>query len=888
MKGALGSGESGSQSDDTIVPRSTQNSGSRDLPSDTSELKALSESSSDSESTNSLPPLSLENEEATHVGELGSEVSRTATFVPGLSAASSELGPSGATKISQLPVAAPEEYFRSVPLAELASMLEGKRLDHFAVEQMIGGGGMGAVFRGRDLRLDRTVAIKVIPAAKRDPETLRRFRQEAQAAARLDHPHIARVYYIGEAEQWNYIVFEFIDGVNIRDLVAMHGPLSMDDTVFYTRQVAEALSHAHEREVVHRDIKPSNILVTTAGVIKVVDMGLARNTAMDQSSNDATASGVTLGTFDYISPEQARNPRDADVRSDLYSLGCSMFFMLTGKPPFSEGTVLQKLLKHGSVPPPDPRAWRTDVSDQAHAVLMKLMAKQPTGRYQNPKDLISDLLMLAEVEDLPRSQMPGTVMFAPAIPQRSLLESNLPWLVAVAFLLGSTLWLQSVQAFSSGLKMPAIESKPETVGVKPANVSPAEPVGESEVAGQPTGSVSAVKPGDASLSLDASVWQQKFVVSPFRPADVPEVNWISDLSVAVEQLKDLPSVEIEIRGMVELRSLVDASNSSLRIRGNPQVRSGFEVSASLLRQFTDDAGVWLVDNSNLVLEDLNIELDSSAKRSGKELSLFRSNGNTDLRLKNVGVTLKASDSTAGSDVFVVQIEEASTLVDATESGSSEGESAHQEFDVAFEACEIRGIGTLIDVRIEPGSNIPFTASVSGCLVALSDWVFSVDAQGDMLVPQVDRNLRLFCDLSTFHTGQGFARLDYASTMEPFVSLNRRAESCVFSCSEDTHLSVAGLSYDGTLSNLNKFLFKGSDNAYDEGLEIFCKCYDPDNLEIFSYGFQSVSQEAWFLERGNARRVRWKVPREGKMDLTTVTPSDFELDEDRFAPGFRAE
>jgi len=172
--------------------------------------------------------------------------------------------------------------------------------------------------------------------------------------------------------------------------------------------------------------------------------------------------------------------------------------------------------------------------------------------------------------------------------------------------------------------------------------------------------------------------------------------------------------------------------------------------------------------------------------------------------------------------------------------------------------------------------------------AVSGLVVSVDAQGSILVPQVARDFWLFCDLSTFHTGHGFAHLVYASTMVPFVSLKRRAEGCVFSCSADTHLSVAGLSYDGTLANLNKFLFKGSDNAYDEGLEIFCKCYDPDNLEIFSYGFQSVSQEAWFLERGNARRVRWKVPRGGKMDLTTVTPADFELDEDRFAPGFRAD
>jgi len=375
------------------------------------------------------------------------------------------------TVISQRPVAAPEEFYRSMPLSELAGMLEGRQLDHFAVEQMIGGGGMGAVFRGRDLRLDRVVAIKVIPSARRDPETLRRFRLEAQAAAKLDHPNIARVYYVGEAEQWNYIVFEFIDGVNIRDLVEMEGPLSVDDAVYYTRQVAEALQHAYDRDVVHRDIKPSNILVTAAGAAKVVDMGLARNTALDRSTADETASGVTLGTFDYISPEQARNPRDADVRSDLYSLGCTLFYMLTGNPPFPEGTALQKLLSHGSQAPPDPRGWREDLSDELFEITMKLMAKRPGDRYQTPTELIGDLVMLAEVENLPRSQSPGTMLVPNHSAQASLLEANLPWLVAVAFLLTSTiLWLVSVQ------------SQTNTFNILPVEF----PTGEAELASAPS------------------------------------------------------------------------------------------------------------------------------------------------------------------------------------------------------------------------------------------------------------------------------------------------------------------------------------------------------------------------------------------------------------------
>lgn len=360
------------------------------------------------------------------------------------------------TVISQRPVAAPHEFYRSVPLGDLAEMLEGRQLDHFSVQQIIGGGGMGAVFRGVDQRLDRVVAIKVIPGSKRDPETLRRFQVEAQAAARLDHPNIARVFYVGEAEQWNYIVFEYIDGINIRDLVEMEGPLTIDDAVFYARQIAEALQHAHERDVVHRDIKPSNILVTPSGMAKLVDMGLARDTSLDKSTGDQTASGVTLGTFDYISPEQARNPRDADVRSDLYSLGCTLFYMLTGNPPFPEGTALQKLLNHGSLPPPDPRGWREDISDQLYDIMMKLMAKRPADRYQRPLELVNDLLLLAEQENLPRSQGPSTITLSPSIAQPTLLETHLPWIVAAMVLLGSTLWLHSQMSLSTGFAFPPI------------------------------------------------------------------------------------------------------------------------------------------------------------------------------------------------------------------------------------------------------------------------------------------------------------------------------------------------------------------------------------------------------------------------------------------------
>ncbi|QDV65035.1 serine/threonine-protein kinase [Crateriforma conspicua] len=325
--------------------------------------------------------------------------------------------------------------------ASVAKVLSGQNLNHFHLQELIGGGGMGAVFRARDEHLDRVVAIKVIPFVGDDVDLGRRFRNEAQSAAKLDHPNIARVFDVGQVDHWNYIVFEFVQGTNIRDRVIRDGPFSIDDAVFATCQLAGAIGHAAERGIVHRDIKPSNVVINADEQIKLVDMGLARSENVELSE-DMTASGVTLGTFDYISPEQALDPRDADVRSDIYSLGCTLYFMITGQPPYPGGTMLQKLLSHGNAPPPDPRSLRQDASDDLVLVLQKMLAKSPGDRYQNVTDLIADLQEVAAREGLKRSlsiarPLPSSEgLWTPAIRQ------FLPWGVAVVVLLAVALWLQ--------------------------------------------------------------------------------------------------------------------------------------------------------------------------------------------------------------------------------------------------------------------------------------------------------------------------------------------------------------------------------------------------------------------------------------------------------------
>lgn len=329
----------------------------------------------------------------------------------------------------------PEQYPSGITVRELAHALKGEMLGHFLLQEFIGGGGMGVVFKAYDARLDRTVAVKVVASQRVSTEELeRRFKVEAQSAARLDHPNIARVYEVDKARGLPYIVFEFIDGANLRDLVSQRGILSVSDALHYTYQIAHALAHATERDVVHRDIKPSNILITPEGQTKLVDMGLARLKQIGTEENDLTATGMTLGTFDYISPEQARDPRTADARSDIYSLGCTLFYMLAGRAPFADGTMVEKLMLHQSETPPDLRQFRHDIPDAVSVLVRTMLAKSPAQRQQHPAQLAQQIRVILQGLGSTVTHPLGPVVWN-STPQVSPFRYHLPWLIPLGVLL---------------------------------------------------------------------------------------------------------------------------------------------------------------------------------------------------------------------------------------------------------------------------------------------------------------------------------------------------------------------------------------------------------------------------------------------------------------------
>ncbi|HZV06506.1 MAG TPA: serine/threonine-protein kinase [Gemmataceae bacterium] len=294
--------------------------------------------------------------------------------------------------------------------------LRGRRLAHFELIEPIGVGGMAAVLRARDTQLDRLVALKILPPEMAaDPENVRRFHQEARSAARLDHENIARVFFCGEDQRLHFIAFEFVEGDNLRTILEKRGRLPVGEALHYMLQVAAGLAHAARRGVVHRDIKPSNIIITPNGRAKLVDMGLARSLE-PQHDMGLTQSGVTLGTFDYISPEQALEPRDADVRSDIYSLGCTLYHMLTGQAPVPEGTAAKKLHHHQHVKPTDPRQFVPDLPDEVAVILDRMMAKHPKDRYQTPEHLVHHLYLAARKLDATAEVPEGVLAVEAALP----------------------------------------------------------------------------------------------------------------------------------------------------------------------------------------------------------------------------------------------------------------------------------------------------------------------------------------------------------------------------------------------------------------------------------------------------------------------------------------
>jgi serine/threonine-protein kinase len=324
----------------------------------------------------------------------------------------------------------------------LQGKYKGFRLGAYRILDRIGGGGMGQVFLAEHVRMQRRVALKVLPARQAlDPAEVERFYREARAAAVLDHPNIVHAFDIDRDSNTHFLVLEYLEGQTLTQrLTEAGGMLPIEEACDYALQVAAGLQHAHEKGIVHRDIHPGNLLVEHDGVVKILDMGIARFFREPQDS--FTDHGALMGTADYSAPEQATAPNSVDHRADVYSLGATLYYLVSGRPPF-QGTTTAKLIAHQLHAVPPAHSVRPEVPEQLSAIIEKMMAKDPADRFQSAAEVIDALLAFAdELHNAPNTEQP-----VPATHDQETTTSSIPgWMWYALISLTALLFLGALYA----------------------------------------------------------------------------------------------------------------------------------------------------------------------------------------------------------------------------------------------------------------------------------------------------------------------------------------------------------------------------------------------------------------------------------------------------------
>ncbi len=270
----------------------------------------------------------------------------------------------------------------------LGGKYKGFFLGKYKLLGHIGTGGMSSVYLAEHIRMGDKRAIKVLPKSRvRDATYLARFQLEAKAIASLNHPNIVLAYDIDNEDDVHYIVMEYVDGIDLQQLVKRDGALDFSTAADIIGQAARGLEHAHSKGVVHRDVKPANLLIDSKSSVRLLDMGLALVSAGDDESLTVANNENVLGTADYLAPEQALNSHNVDHRADIYGLGCTFYFLLTGKPPFSDGTLAQRIAKHQTEMPTAIRQLRSDCPGELEGICVKMIQKDPRYRYQSAGDV---------------------------------------------------------------------------------------------------------------------------------------------------------------------------------------------------------------------------------------------------------------------------------------------------------------------------------------------------------------------------------------------------------------------------------------------------------------------------------------------------------------------
>ena len=433
-------------------------------------------------------------------------------------------------------------------------LLQGKwrrfSLGKYQVLEKLGSGGMGQVYLCEHKLMRRRVAVKVLPTSKAsDPASLDRFYREARAVAALDHPNIVRAYDIDHDDKLHFLVMEHVDGASLQEIIKKCGPLDHTRACHYIRQSALGLQHAHEKAgLVHRDVKPGNILVDRNGIVKVLDMGLARFFHDEDDDITKKYDESVLGTADYLAPEQALDSHAADIRADIYSLGGTFYFCLTGQPPFGEGSVAQKLIWHQTRQPKSITAFRSDVPEGVLQIVEAMMAKDRDERYLTPQEVVEALTAWTQspIAPPPQQEMPVLSPALRAMPSFSdiRLDGSSPSSPQPG---GQTAWEIAIPAPSSKATKPSMrpptpsprhDSDPKKAPTPPTSPPPSSGALASPVPspGSKAQSDSATQPVPASAPTSPAPVQEK---EPIQ--EVPTVPQVSPIEQEVAPVPEVPA-----------------------------------------------------------------------------------------------------------------------------------------------------------------------------------------------------------------------------------------------------------------------------------------------------------------------------------------------------------
>lgn len=750
----------------------------------------------------------------------------------------------------------------------------GTVLGHFQLQERIGRGGMGAVFRAMDLRLERVVALKVLsPEQSHDPGAVVRFQNEARAAARLDQDNIAQVYFIGEDQGLQFIAFEFITGTNVRELLARLGTLPIPEAVSYTLQIAEALRSTSAAGVVHRDIKPSNIIIEPTGRVTLVDLGLARQSG-GSARDELTVAGTTLGTFDYISPEQAVDPRRVDVRSDIYSLGCTLYHMVTGEPPYPSNSMFQKVVDHHGAVAPDPRAKNPRISPQLSAVIRRMMASDPDDRFPTPESLIRELQPVA------RSLGVQPVYSAWEARPRALvwLRAYRGWLAAATIVVLLGLGINKLPAipdipigYSAVREETPAPAAPLIAAAPPAASAPQEltassppPAATGVERESPKGSVATAPPGAATVGSAAgadpkpsnltaglgSVRQDLTgvfsrpgdVASPeapvpvAQPATVPResVFWVvtdtkeksyPTLEAACTAASDNATIEIRADGpLPEPQGPIRVDRKRLRIRPGTGFRPAIEFKdvsnpASSSRWITIHAG-------SLDISDCELTMKVPATRAADRWAMFSLERCQGLTLR--GTTLTLQNDERNQPAVLVEIARESMfspsmMVDTTAATTTV---------VDIRESLLRGECDVIGARVDEALMVSFGSSA----IAVSGGVFRVDLmQGRSMMPAEERSMALQFDHVTTVTDHPLVAVSSERSRPPLISVS--ADDSLFVVRRADRPVVAQTGEEEVDLWRSRLEWRGNGNYFETAGAMWEIASTPGSAPLRSIGFK---------------------------------------------------